>query len=128
MRSLGRQCGRAGGLVPCGGVFTVGQDRAGSSEDIKSQVAAAFDPLVMLFGQHGADEADDGGAVGEDTDDVGAAADFLVKSLLPPGTLTYHGAGDTKPSSTGPPKAAPAAPAAVPMTEAPPDSRTPRYV
>jgi hypothetical protein len=27
----------------------------------------------VLFGQHGADEADQGATVGEDTDDVGAA-------------------------------------------------------
>jgi len=34
-----------------------------------------------LFGEHGADEADDRGAVGEDPDDVGAPSDLLV---LPP--------------------------------------------
>ena len=36
----------------------------------------------MLFGQHGADEADQGVAVGEDADDVGAAADLLVEPFL----------------------------------------------
>jgi hypothetical protein len=36
----------------------------------------------VLFGQHGADQADQGVAVGEDTDDVGAAADLLVESFL----------------------------------------------
>jgi hypothetical protein len=30
-----------------------------------------------LFGEDGADQADDGGAVGEDADDVGAATDLL---------------------------------------------------
>ena len=35
----------------------------------------------MLFGDDGADEADDGGAIGEDADDVGAAADLLVQPL-----------------------------------------------
>lgn len=36
----------------------------------------------MLFGQHGSDEADQGVAVGEDTDDVGAPADLLVEPFL----------------------------------------------
>jgi hypothetical protein len=36
----------------------------------------------VLFGQHGADEADQGTPVGEDADDVGAPADLLVESLL----------------------------------------------
>ena len=36
----------------------------------------------MLFGEDGAGEADQGGPVGEDADDVGAAADLLVESLL----------------------------------------------
>jgi hypothetical protein len=36
-----------------------------------------------LFGEHGADEADQGVAVGEDADDdVGAAADFFVEPFL----------------------------------------------
>jgi hypothetical protein len=34
-----------------------------------------------LFGEDGADEADDRGSVGEDADDVGAAADLLVEPL-----------------------------------------------
>src|SRR5262245_12264093 len=54
----------------------------GLGEDLESHVAAAFGPLVGLFGEHGADEADDGGPVGEDADDVGAAADFLVQAFL----------------------------------------------
>lgn len=36
----------------------------------------------MLFGQHGANQSDEGGAVGEDADDVGAAADLLVQAFL----------------------------------------------
>jgi hypothetical protein len=35
-----------------------------------------------LFSEHGADEADQRRAVGEDADDVGAAADLLVEPLL----------------------------------------------
>ena len=38
----------------------------------------------MLFGEDGADEADQGGAVGEDADGVGAAADLPVESLVYP--------------------------------------------
>jgi hypothetical protein len=37
----------------------------------------------VLLGQDGADEADEGVAVGEDPDDVGAAADLPVEALLP---------------------------------------------
>jgi hypothetical protein len=35
----------------------------------------------VLLGEQGADQADDRGAVGEDADDVGAAADLLVQPL-----------------------------------------------
>jgi len=41
-----------------------------------------LDPLVVLFGEDGADEADDGTPVGEDPDYVGPPADFLVQSFL----------------------------------------------
>jgi hypothetical protein len=43
-------------------------------------VAAAVGPFIVLFGQDGADEANEG-AAGEDADDVGAAADFFVESV-----------------------------------------------
>jgi hypothetical protein len=36
----------------------------------------------MLFGQDGANEADERVTVGEDTDDVGAAPDFFVEPFL----------------------------------------------
>ena len=52
----------------------------------------------MLFGQDGADEARQGVAVGEDPDDVGAAADVLVEPFLgvvgpdlPPDLFRKHG-------------------------------------
>jgi len=35
-----------------------------------------------LFGQHGADESDQGVAVGKDADDIGATPDFLVEPLF----------------------------------------------
>jgi len=36
----------------------------------------------VLFGQDGADQAGHGGPVGEDADDVGAAADFPVEAFV----------------------------------------------
>ncbi len=42
-----------------------------SCQDVEAEVAAAFNPFVVLLGQDGADEADQRGAVGEDPDDVG---------------------------------------------------------
>jgi hypothetical protein len=36
----------------------------------------------VLFGEDGADKADEGVAVGKDAHDVGAAADFAVESFL----------------------------------------------
>ena len=57
---------------------------SGFAEDVEAEVAAGFDPFVVLFGQHGADEADHGGTVGEDAYDIGAAADLFVQALLYP--------------------------------------------
>jgi hypothetical protein len=48
-------------------------------QDVESEAAAALGPVFVLFGQGGADEADCGGAVGEDPDHVGASADFAVE-------------------------------------------------
>ena len=45
------------------------------------EVAAADEPLVVLLGQQRAGEPDHGLVVGEDPDDVGAAADLLVDPL-----------------------------------------------
>ena len=55
-----------------------GVDGLGPGENVESEVAAAFGPFVVLFGQYRAHESDDGGPVGEDPDDVGAAADLAV--------------------------------------------------
>ncbi|ORV99177.1 hypothetical protein AWC13_10435 [Mycobacterium kubicae] len=38
----------------------------------------------MLFGQDSADQANQGVAVGEDADDVGATADLFIKALFYP--------------------------------------------
>ena len=76
----------AGGyLLGCGVGVGDGGD-AGSFEDLEAEVAAALDPLVVLLGEDGADEAGQGVAVGEDPDDVGAAADLVaVRSYVRPG-------------------------------------------
>ena len=55
---------------------------AGFGEAFGAHVAAHDGPFVVLFGEDGADEADHGAAVGEDADDVGAAAEFLVEPFL----------------------------------------------
>ncbi len=52
---------------------------SGLGEQVEPHVAAGFGPLVVLLGQDRPDEPDDGGAVGEDADHVGAAADLLVQ-------------------------------------------------
>jgi hypothetical protein len=49
-----------GGLLGVGG----GQDRSGPGQDVEPEVAALLGPFVVLFGQYGADQADDGVAVG----------------------------------------------------------------
>jgi hypothetical protein len=41
-----------------------------------------FDPLVVLLGEHRADETYDGVTVREDAHDVGATSNFLVQSFL----------------------------------------------
>jgi len=53
--------------------------KSGFGEAFGGHVAAGDGPFVVLFGEHGADEADHGVAVGEDPDDVGAAAEFVVE-------------------------------------------------
>jgi len=67
-------------------LLRVGDDEgeAGLGEDVEAEVTAAFGPFVVLFGQDRADETDQGVTVGEDPDDVGAAADLPVQTLLYP--------------------------------------------
>jgi hypothetical protein len=55
---------------------------SGPAEDVEAEVAAAFGPFIVLFGEDCADEADQRIAVGEDADNVGAAPDLPVQSLL----------------------------------------------
>jgi hypothetical protein len=68
-------------MVTCGvRVGDLGQ--AAFGEDVQADVAAHLGPFVVLLGEHGADQADEGGPVGKDADDVGAAADLAVQSFL----------------------------------------------
>jgi hypothetical protein len=60
----------------------VDDGEAGLGEDVEAEVAAALDPVVVLLGEHGADQPDQGGSVGEDADHVGAAADLAVEAFL----------------------------------------------
>ncbi len=55
---------------------------AGRGEDLQADVAANVGPLVVLLSQHRADEADEGLAVREHADDVGAPADLAVEPFL----------------------------------------------
>ena len=60
------------------------------------EVAAFGDgPLVVLFEQHGTDESDDRGVVGEDPDHVAAPLDLLVDPL------ERVGGGDLAPMRPG---------------------------
>ena len=64
---------------------TSGNSTRGSahrSNAFQSDVAGALDgPFIVLLEQDGADEAGDGGLVGEDADDFGAPLDLAVQSL-----------------------------------------------
>jgi len=73
-----RRHGRGRLLLAAGG----GGSESAAVQGVEAEVAAAFDPLVVLFGEDGADEAVQGVAVGEDADDVGAAADLAVEPFL----------------------------------------------
>ncbi len=65
----------------------------GAGEDLEAEVAASFSPLVVLLGQDGADQADNGVTVGEDADDVGAAADLAVEKEDHAAVFKHHAPG-----------------------------------
>jgi hypothetical protein len=76
----GDRCGwRVAGAIAS---FSIDDCHAGFGEDFGAHVAALFGPFVGLVGEDRADEADDCGPVGEDADDVGAAADLIVEPLF----------------------------------------------
>src|SRR5450756_3106146 len=58
------------------------EGQAGLGEELEAEVATSFGPFVVLLGEHGPDEADDRGAVGEDPHDVGAPAGLAVEALV----------------------------------------------
>jgi hypothetical protein len=72
----------AGGGTSSGDGVAIDDGQAALGQDVEADVAAHLSPLVVLFGEHGADEPDDRVAVGEDPDDVGAAADLSVQPFL----------------------------------------------
>src|SRR6266511_4771676 len=51
-------------------------------ERVEREVAAPDQPLIVLFDQEAGGEPDQGGVVGEDADDVGAAAEHLRDRVL----------------------------------------------
>jgi hypothetical protein len=60
----------------------VERPRLYSARILSSNPLAAGDgPFVVLLGEQRADQADDRGPVGEDADDVGAAANLAVQAL-----------------------------------------------
>jgi hypothetical protein len=70
------------GCCPPVGSACVDADGPCAGEYVQAEVAAAFDPFVVLLGQHGTDQPDDRGAVGEDADHIGSATDFVVQAFL----------------------------------------------
>ena len=60
----------------------VGADGLGFGEGVEAEVAAGLGPLVVLFGEDSAHEADDRVPVGEDPNNVGATADLPVESFV----------------------------------------------
>jgi hypothetical protein len=72
----------------------------GSERGRRGRGGGGLRSLVVLFGEHGADEADPGVAVGEDADDAGAPPDLPVEPLggvvrqdPPPDLLRERGEG-----------------------------------
>lgn len=63
-------------------LLSLAGDGLGPGQDAEPEVAASLRPFVVLLGEDGADEADDGSAVGEDADDVGTAADRPVEPFV----------------------------------------------
>ena len=50
-------------------------------DGFQCHIAACDGPFVVVFEHEGADQAGDGGLVGEDADDVGAPFDLLVETF-----------------------------------------------
>ena len=96
-----------GGWSPPRMVVDGGEAGSALLEQLEAEVAALLGPLVVLFGQDGADEADNGLAIGKNADDVGAAADLAVEPFvgvvgpdLAPHRLGEGGEGQDVPAGT----------------------------
>jgi hypothetical protein len=66
-------------------------DGQGLGKAFHGHVAAGDEPVVVLLGKHGADQADDGGAVGKNADDVRCAGGSRGAGV-PAGCWTRSGA------------------------------------
>jgi hypothetical protein len=82
-------------------LVSVGGDgcEAGFAKEVEAHVAAAFGPLVGLFGEHGADQADDRGPVSKDPDDVGA--DALSRRICKVSSFPFMAGLSVMPESAG---------------------------
>lgn len=64
-----------------GGVTDEGSVPPWHDVEAEAEIAAALDPLVVWLGEYGADQSDQGVAIGEDPDHVGATVDLAVEPL-----------------------------------------------
>ena len=60
------------------------------SDGFQCYVAASDRPFVVLFQHKRANEANDGGLIGEDPDHIGAALDFLVEPFQRVGGMDFR--------------------------------------
>jgi hypothetical protein len=74
LKGLGPRSVNHGG-EPCRLIFAQGL------QTFKLHITALQGPLVILFKHHGADQADDGGVVGENADDIGSAFHLGVQTF-----------------------------------------------
>src|SRR3954447_23921150 len=73
---------RVGGHLLGGvGCRRSGGSGIGRGRRAEAEVAAALGPFLVLLGEHGADQADEGVAVGKVADHVGAPADLAIEPL-----------------------------------------------
>lgn len=98
------------------GVFGGGrdEDHVAAGQDLESEVAAAFDAVVVLLGQDGSDEADERVAIGEDPDDRVSGAPpvrSVDRTIVVPRRALTAGDGMAMMSSSSAPHRVPIGPA-----------------
>jgi hypothetical protein len=59
------------------------QGEAAAGQDLEGEVSPAVGPFVVLLGEDGAEQPDDGVAFEEDADDSRAEADLAVEARRP---------------------------------------------